>query len=87
MPGLTRPSFFVPNDSSVNGRYREQQAPGINQACLREHRQAVEMSKLLADAVITVSKKRPGVNGSRLRENPQAGEASPGFSGFGHYYY
>ena len=42
------------NWSSISSKstcYREQQVPRINEARLREHRQAVEVSKLLADAV------------------------------------
>ena len=48
----------------------------FNQACLREHRQAVEVSKLLADAVITVSKKRLVFNQACLREHRLAVEES-----------
>jgi hypothetical protein len=57
----------------------------MNGARLREHRQAVEMSKLLADAVVTVSNKALDINRARLRENPQARESTPDFSGFGRF--
>ena len=45
-------------DFSASGHYREQQTPVIKLAWLREHRQSIEGFKHLADAVVTVSRKR-----------------------------